>query len=300
MDEKGIDLNKEKKVANRKKKEEKRRQYYYASNDDFSKEIATVPTDLINKIICGDSNEVLKTIPNNSVDVVLTSPPYNFGLDYDGDSQDDSYYWETYFKKLFSIFDECVRVVKYGGRIIVNIQPLFSDYIPTHHIISNYFMGKKLIWKGEILWEKNNYNCKYTSWGSWKSPSSPYLKYTWEFIEIFCKGDLKHPGESGDIDITANEFKEWVVAKWSIGTEGKMKGYGHPAMYPEKLVERIIKLFSYKNDVILDPFNGAGTTTIVAHELGRRYIGIDISEEYCKVARGRIDSFYESNIFGIE
>ena len=149
-------------------------------------------------------------------------------------------------------------------------------------------MGKKLIWRGEILWEKNNYNCKYTSWGSWKSPSSPYLKYTWEFIEIFCKGDLKHNGDANNIDITAEEFKEWVVAKWSIGPEKNMKKFGHPAMFPKKIVERVLKLFSYKNDIILDPFNGVGTTTLVASLLDRNYLGIDISEKYCDTARKRI------------
>jgi DNA modification methylase len=134
----------------------------------------------------------LRKLPDNCVDLIFTSPPYNFGLDYE--SNDDAHYWDNYFNKLFKIFDECIRVLKYGGRIVINIQPLFSDYIPTHHIISNYFMSKKLIWKGEIIWEKNNYNCKYTAWGSWKSPSSPYLKYTWEFLEVFAKGTLKKKG----------------------------------------------------------------------------------------------------------
>ena len=154
-------------------------------------------------------------------------------------------------------------------------------------------MKNKMIWKGEILWEKNNYNCKYTAWGSWKSPSSPYLKYTWEFIEIYCKGNLKKPGSRDKIDITAEEFKDWVVAKWSIAPERRMKEYGHPAMFPEELARRVLKLFSYQDDIILDPFNGAGTTTVVAKKNNRRYIGIDISEEYCEVAQVRIDSLKE-------
>ena len=180
-------------------------------------------------------------------------------------------------------------MLKYGGRFVVNVQPLYSDYIPVHHIISNFFIQNKMIWKGEIIWEKNNYNCKYSSWGSWKSPSSPYLKYTWEFVEVYCKGDLKKRGNKENIDITDEEFKSWVVAKWSIAPERNMKEYGHPAMFPEQLAERVLKLFSYKNDVVLDPFNGAGTTTVVAKKTGRRYLGIDISEEYCKTAQKRID-----------
>jgi len=149
-------------------------------------------------------------------------------------------------------------------------------------------MKNRLIWKGEILWDKHNYNCKYTAWGSWKSPSNPYLKYTWEFLEIFCKGDLKHLGKSEMADITGDEFKKWVYAKWDIPPERNMKKYGHPAMFPEQLVERVLKLFSFKDDLVLDPFNGTGTTTLVAKKLSRNYIGVDISEEYCKKAKERL------------
>ncbi len=280
-----MDYNKERKVTGRKGKEKNRGIYYYAQDHPFSKQNNSLPGEYENKIICGDSLEVLKKLPDNCVDMVFTSPPYNFGLEYSDNA--DAHYWEKYFEQLFVIFDETIRVLKYGGRIIVNVQPLFSDYIPSHHIISNYFIKKKLIWKGEILWEKNNYNCKYTAWGSWKSPSSPYLKYTWEFLEIFSKGDLKHGGKKEDVDISADEFKKFVVAKWSIAPERDMKKYGHPAMFPEKLVEQALKLFSFKNDVILDPFNGVGTTTAVAARLGRRYLGIDISKEYCNTAIGR-------------
>jgi DNA modification methylase len=281
-----VDYNKERKVQNRKNKVLKRGFHYYTKGNNFTKESNALPEEFSNSIICGDSEEILRNLPSNCVDLVFTSPPYNFGLDYD-ESEDETN-WEEYFDKLFRIFKECIRVLKHGGRIIVNIQPLFSDYIPSHHIISNFFIQNKLIWKGEILWEKNNYNCKYTAWGSWKSPSSPYLKYTWEFVEIFCKGDLKKSGNKENIDITAEEFKDWVVAKWSIAPERKMKKYGHPAMFPEELVKRVLKLFSFKNDVVLDPFNGVGTTTAVSKMHGRKYLGIDISEEYCNKAEERL------------
>ncbi len=283
-----VDFNAERKVQNRKGKEKNRSQYYYAQDNNFSQTNNLLPEELVNRIVCGDSLEVLKTYPDNSIDLIFTSPPYNFGLDYD--SQDDAHKWEKYFEKLFTIFDECIRVLKFGGRIVVNIQPLFSDYIPSHHMVSNFFIGRRMIWKGEILWEKNNYNCKYTAWGSWKSPSNPYLKYTWEFVEIYAKGSLKKSGDLDNADITPDEFKEWVVAKWSIAPERKMKEFGHPAMFPEKLAERVIKLFSFSGDIVLDPFNGVGTTTAVAQKLGRKYVGIDISQEYCDIANKRLKS----------
>ncbi|MBN1575981.1 MAG: site-specific DNA-methyltransferase [Chitinispirillaceae bacterium] len=281
-----IGYNKERKVKDRKSKELNRNQYYYTNGNDFSEKNTELPPEFENKIICGDSLEVLKQLPDNCIDLTFTSPPYNFGLAYEANA--DAHYWENYFTKLFDIFTECVRVTKYGGRIAVNIQPLFSDYIPSHHVISNFFMSKKMIWKGEILWEKNNYNCKYTAWGSWKSPSNPYLKYTWEFIELFCKGTLKKDGLRENADITADEFKKWVVAKWSIAPERNMKEFGHPAMFPEELVARVIKLFSFRGDAVLDPFNGVGTTSLIARRFGRRYLGIDISKEYCEKAEGRL------------
>ncbi|HWQ63525.1 MAG TPA: site-specific DNA-methyltransferase [Methanospirillum sp.] len=284
----------ERKVSDRKVKESTRGIHYYTRDHQFSHNRNPIPKGRENTIVCGDSEDVLRSFPDNCIDLIVTSPPYNFGMEYD--KTDDGVDWNAYLDKLFRVFTEGIRVLTFGGRFIVNVQPLFSDYIPLHHLISSFFMQQKMIWKGEILWEKNNYNCKYTSWGSWKSPSSPYLKYTWEFIEVFCKGDLKKPGRKEDIDITDEEFKSWVVAKWSIGPERRMKQYDHPAMFPEELIERCMKLFSYKGDIVLDPFSGAGTTATVATRLGRRYIGIDVSEEYCATARERIAKERKSGI----
>jgi DNA modification methylase len=281
-----VGYNKERKVKDRREKEKERGIYFYARDNTFSKQNNEIPEQLANRIITGDSEEILKKFPENCIDLIFTSPPYNLGLDYE--DHKDGTDWNEYFNKLFKIFVECIRVLKYGGRIIVNVQPLFSDYIPIHHILSDFFMKQKMIWKAEIIWDKHNWNCKYTAWGSWKSPSNPYLKYTWEFLEVFCKGDLKKEGDSKNIDISDEEFKKYVVGKWDIAPERNMKEYGHPAMFPENLVERVLKLFSYKEDVILDPFNGVGTTTAVAKRLSRKYIGIDISKEYCKKAEDRL------------
>ena len=279
-------FNKDKRVKNKKENGKKRLAYEYYKKE-FSKTNNELNKKFINKIHCADSLDIIKKFPDNCIDIVLTSPPYNFGINYE--NTNDVNIWEDYFNKLFNIFRECVRVLKDSGRIIINVQPMFSDYIPTHHLISNFFLKEGLIWKGEIIWEKNNYNCKYCTWGSWKSPSSPYLKYSWEFVEIFCKNSLKKEGDKNNIDIDSEEFKKWVYGKWSIAPERNMKKYKHDAMFPEELVKRLLKLFSYKNDIVLDPFNGAGTTTKVAKQLNRKFIGIDISEEYCKTAEDRLN-----------
>ena len=281
-----VGYNEERKIEGRKVKETRRGRHFYTNGETFDEPPNKVPGSYTNQILLGDSEEVLKNLPDNCIDLIFTSPPYNFGLDYP--SHDDSNHWQGYFDKLFAIIDECVRVLKYGGRLAINIQPLYSDYIPSHHIISKKLMDAKLIWKGEILWEKNNYNCKYTAWGSWKSPSNPYLKYTWEFIEVFCKGSLQKPGNRDKADISADDFKKWVVGKWSIAPEKNMKAFDHPAVFPEELARRVIQLFSFQGDTVLDPFSGVGTTCVVAKKLGRTFLGIDNSEKYCETARTRL------------
>lgn len=266
----------------------KRQGQFYAQDHGFNQENQELPDQFKDQIFCADSEKFLKLIPDNSIDIVFTSPPYNFGMNYDG--SDDAEDWPSYFNKLYRIFDQCIRVVKYGGRVIINVQPMFSDYIPTHHLISNYLMDQKMIWKAEILWDKSNYNCAYTAWGSWKSPSSPYFKYTWEFLEVFCKGDLKKPGKPELADITGDEFKKWVLAKWDMPGERRGGDFGHPAMMPEALAARVLKLFSFQGDTVLDPFAGVGTVPLIAQNTGRHYIGIDISEEYCINAMRRLQN----------
>ena len=253
----------------------------------YSREIPEIEP-FINRIICGDTLNTLRDLPSESIDLIITSPPYNFGHAYAQDLHNDTHEWNEYFATLYAIWQECIRVLIPGGRMAVNVQPLFSDYVPTHHIISNQLSGLGLLWKAEFFWEKNNYNAKYTAWGSWKSPSMPYIKYTWEFIEIFDKGTHKKTGRREDIDITSEEFKEWVIGRWKITPERRMKEFGHPAMFPEELPRRIMKLFSYRNDIVLDPFNGVGTTTLAAAKSGRRFIGIDISRQYCDMAVQRL------------
>jgi len=277
------------KISDKKGKADLRRGTKHA-NERLSVQESDRIHEFINHIICGDAQTTLSRIPEESIDLIITSPPYNFGHAYAGDPHDDTHEWNAYFADLLGVWRECDRVLKPGGRIAVNVQPLFSDYVPTHHIISRQLATLGLLWKAEFLWEKNNYNAKFTAWGSWKSPSMPYIKYTWEFIEVFDKVTHKKAGKRENIDITAEEFKEWVMGRWSFPPETRMKDYDHPAMFPEELPRRLMKLFSYKNDIVLDPFNGAGTTTLVAWKYGRRFIGIDNSRQYCDMAMQRLNS----------
>lgn len=241
----------------------------------------------------GDCLDILPNIDDNSIDCIITSPPYNFDMDYN--TYEDNKKWNDYFDWLDKVWKECYRVLKDDGRLIINVQPLFSDYIPSHSIITSRVLDIGFKWKAEILWEKNNYNCGYCTWGSWKSPSMPYMKYTWEFVEVFVKKQYKKVGDNKNIDITADEFKKWVVAKWNIAPEKNMKEYGHPAMFPEELPERLLKLFTYQHDIILDPFMGCGTVGVVCERTNRSFIGIEIDEKYFKAAKERIDRVHNES-----
>jgi len=150
-------LCRERKVKDRKEKEICREGTKHKINNKIRiKEIGI--SKWVNRTHCGDSEDILKEMPDNSIDVIITSPPYNFGLDYKEDEDQDAIHWSHYFSKLDRIWEECFRILKPAGRICVNVQPLFSDYIPTHHIISNQLSDLGLLWKGEILWDKHNYN----------------------------------------------------------------------------------------------------------------------------------------------
>lgn len=240
----------------------------------------------IKDIICGDSREILKTIPDNSIDMVITSPPYNFDMDYDTHKDKDK--WEIYLENTGQIWAECYRVLKPGGRMAINLQPDFYDRFPTHHYTTKQCLDLGFLWKCEMIWNKNHYNCPTRQFGSWKSPSSPCIKLSWEYIEVFCKDTIKKTGDKEKIDITREEFLEYIDGMWSFKPEHRGKKFGHPACFPEELPYRLMKMFSYIDDIILDPYNGVGTTTFVAHRLNRQYIGIDLSEEYCKTAKDRL------------
>lgn len=249
----------------------------------------------LNKIYNEDCVSLMEKIDDNSIDCVITSPPYMFQKEYN--NYDDKFDPKVYEEFLTNIFKECVRILKDSGRMFVNVQPVFTEHYPTHHIVTRILINLGLVWGGEILWEKNNYSCPFTTWGSWCSPSKPYLKYSWEFVEYFYKGNPKHEGNKENIDIIGDEFKKWTTVRWVITPEKRMKEFGHPAMFPEELVERILKLFTYKKDIVFDPFSGVGTTCCVCENFDRQYIGAEISPEYCKTANNRLEKIKSEKVY---
>ncbi len=239
----------------------------------------------LNKIFCGDSTN-MKKLPNESIDLIITSPPYNAGIEYDNYYDDQPL--DTFLETLHNVWKECFRVLKVGGRLCINIANLFrKPYIPLSSYTAIDCIKIGFIMRGEIIWFKSNMQNKTsTQWGSWKSPSNPCLYDAHEYIQVFSKGELKiqHKGIS---DLKKREFMEWTKGEWFFNTVNSSNKNDHPVPFPEELPRRLIKLYSWIGDVVLDPFCGSGTTCFIAKMLKRKYIGYDLSEKYCEISRKR-------------
>lgn len=241
--------------------------------------------DFKNKIINGDVLEILKKIPNENIHLAITSPPYNVGKNYD--NHNDKMDYQEYLNWLNEVWKETQRVLVPGGRFALNIAPTgIKEFLPIHHDFTNQLKKLGMKFRTEIVWYKQTM-LKRTAWGSWKSPSNPHIVPSWEYVLIFSKNGDKLNGNPKDADITAEEFKKFSDGFWKIQPERKRNG--HPAPFPEELIYRLIKFYSYKGNVVLDMFGGTGTVAVVSHKNDRKFIHIDISKEYCKTAKDRLD-----------
>src|SRR3989338_589788 len=242
-----------------------------------------------NNVINGDVLGVMKKLPSNSIHLAITSPPYNVGKDYD--SHDDQMDYDKYLNWLNKVWMETSRVLVPGGRFCLNIAPTgIKEFIPVHHDFTDQLRKIGMLFRTEIIWYKQTM-LKRTAWGSFKSPSNPHIVPSWEYVLIFSKGQNKLEGNSEDADITKEEFMKFSDGMWYIPPETQRNG--HPAPFPEELIYRLIKFYSYKGNTILDMFGGTGTVAVVAKKTGRNFIHIDVSKEYCKVAAKRLLSAKE-------
>lgn len=249
-----------------------------------------LPNDLLDTII-QSSSENMESIPDNSVHLMITSPPYNVSKEYDDDLS-----YSEYMHLLENVFAETYRVLVNGGRACINVANLGrKPYIPLSDSISEMMNRIGFNMRGEIIWNKASSASPSTAWGSWKSASNPTLRDIHEYILIFSKGSYKRERKKEEkkekIDtISRDQFMEWTKSIWTMNAVSAKK-IGHPAPFPEELPHRLIQLYSFKNDVVLDPFMGSGTTAIAAIKNGRYYIGYDVSEEYIELANKRIRSY---------
>ncbi len=269
---------------------------YYSGRmyDEMTQESDTgvanpLPADRENHIICGDSRNI--DIPDNTVHLMVTSPPYNAAKEYDDDLT-----LQEYLGLLREVFQECYRVLVPGGRAVVNVANLGrKPYIPLSSHINLIMQEIGFLMRGEIIWDKAASAGSSCAWGSFKSASNPCLRDIHEYILVYSKGEYKLPRsnqekEAGREDtIAKRDFIEQTKSIWSFSTESA-KRVNHPAPFPVELPRRCIEMYSFAGDVVLDPFLGSGSTAIAAIRTGRRYVGVDISREYCEISQSRIDA----------
>lgn len=254
--------------------------------------------DWAGKVHQGDALEVLSEVPSNSVHLIITSPPYWNIKDYENNSQmgyRDSL--EEYISKMVQVFEECYRVLKPGCRLIVNIGDVYDSsddtpyqIIPVNSLFKNQmFKETEFIDLGNIIWQKisnTDSSGGASVLGSYGRPRNGYVNYDYEYINIYKKeGKTPIPDEHDD-DIDSEDWTNWFTGHWSFSGE---KGVEHPAPYPIELPKRLIQMFSFSDEVVLDPFIGSGTTAIAAEQLDREWVGVDLNKEYIDMCYQRIE-----------
>lgn len=240
------------------------------------------PHEFLNKIILGTAENMGK-LPNNSVHLMITSPPYNVSKEYDDDLS-----LKEYLQLLENSFKETFRVLINGGRACINVANLGrKPYIPLSDYISKIMIDLGFNMRGEIIWNKAASASPSTAWGSWMSAANPVLRDIHEYILIFSKGDYRRESKGKKSTITKEQFIEWTKSIWTMNAESARR-VGHPAPFPEELPNRLIQLYSFTDDIVLDPYMGSGTTAIAALKSNRKYVGYDISQEYIDLAKRRI------------
>ncbi len=259
------------------------RNLYQSSTQDQATNIASlnVPMDDWVDRIYNQSSETMP-IPDNSVALAFTSPPYNVGKDYDEDMS-----LEEYLDLIKCVGQEVYRVLRPGGRYVINVANLGrKPYIPLHSYFYQVHSSIGFLPMGEIIWQKGKGASGNCAWGSWRSAKSPRLRDLHEYLLVFAKQSFSRP-DKGQSDLSAEEFMESTLSIWQIPPESAKK-IGHPAPFPMELAKRVIKLYSYVGDVVLDPFMGSGTTCATAKGTGRHFVGFDTSDEYCQIAEKRV------------
>lgn len=242
-----------------------------------------VPPEKLNKIF-HVSSEKMEELPDNSVHLMVTSPPYNVGKEYDENLSMGEY---LAFLKL--IWAETYRVLAPGGRACINVANLGrKPYIPLHSFISRDMLDIGFLMRGEVIWDKGASASTSTAWGSWQSASNPILRDVHEYILVFSKGSFRRTRpKSREDTITKEEFLEFTKSVWSFASESAKK-VGHPAPFPVELPYRLIQLYTFSGDVVLDPFMGSGQTALAALKAGRHYVGYETNAEYLTLSEKRI------------
>jgi site-specific DNA-methyltransferase (adenine-specific) len=245
----------------------------------------------INKVFC-KSSEAMSELPDNSVHLMVTSPPYNVGKVYD-----ENLSLKEYRELLKRIFKETHRVLVPGGRACINIANLGrKPYLPLHSYIIEDMHALGFLMRGELLWDKGSSASSSTAWGTYLKANNPVLRDVHEYILVFCKDTFTrlNPNKRKST-ISKEEFLEFTKSVWKFSAERASK-VGHPAPFPVELPYRLIQLYTFEDEIVLDPFVGSGTACIAALKTKRKYIAYDIDKKYCDLAERRIKQFLQEQI----
>jgi modification methylase len=242
-----------------------------------------IPAGSLDRIFC-HSAETMTELPDCSVHLMVTSPPYNVGKEYDEDLS-----LEDYLGFLQRVWSETLRVLVPGGRMCINLANLGrKPYLPLHAFIIEQIIQLGFLMRGEIIWNKAASASPSTAWGSWKSASNPTLRDVHEYILVFCKQTFKRQNPQKRLStITRDEFLEYNKSVWNLPAESARK-VGHPAPFPVELPRRLIQFYTFANEIVLDPFMGSGQTAIAALKSNRHYVGYEIDQKYIDLATWRI------------
>ncbi|MGI9667417.1 MAG: DNA-methyltransferase [Acidimicrobiia bacterium] len=243
--------------------------------------VADPPASVVDTLFCQSSTSMAQ-IPDNCVALMVTSPPYNVGKDYDDDLDIDQY-----LELLRDVFVETYRVIEPGGRVAVNVANLGrKPYLPLNQYVASLLTEIGFDLRGEIIWQKAKGAGGSCAWGSWQSAKNPTLRDVHEYVIVGSKGTFGRQ-RKGEDTISKEDFLEATVSIWDILPESARR-VGHPAPFPVELPRRLIELYTFEGDLILDPFLGSGSTAVAAVETGRHYVGYDLSEDYLELAERRI------------
>ncbi len=256
--------------------------------ETLSHQESPIPPERLDKLYC-KSSEVMDEIPDNSVHLMVTSPPYNVQKEYDQDLS-----LEEYRDLLRAVFGETYRKLATGGKACINVANLGrKPYIPLHAYLIQDMNELGYLMRGEIIWNKGPSASPSTAWGSWQSAANPVLRDVHEYILVFSKASFSRKRDERRNTISKEGFLEWTRSVWSFSAVSA-RSIGHPAPFPEELPHRLIQLYTFEGDVVLDPFCGSGTTCLAALKDGRRYIGYDTEQQYLDLAQARMDAHLRS------
>lgn len=228
------------------------------------------------------SAERMDEVEDSSVALMVTSPPYHVGKSYDTDAS-----FDEYLDLVEAVLAETYRKLQPGGRAVVNVANLGRrPYVPLSHLVTARMLKIGYYMRAEIIWQKAKGAGGNCAWGSWRSAANPVVRDVHEYCLCFSKGRFQRV-RKGKNTIERDEFLESTLSVWDIQPESA-RSVGHPAPFPIELPRRFIELYTYEDDVVLDPFIGSGSTAIAALRSGRRYVGYETNDEYVALAQARL------------